>query len=72
MVGDFVDGAHAVHGFGVVGAAEEEDFAREFLADLFCKVGASVAGVEGSYVGVGLLEACMFTGREGEVAYDVE
>lgn len=65
MVGDDVDGAHAVHVFGGVFAAEEEDFAGEFLAHHFGEVGGAVAGVEGAYVGVGLFEAGVLAGGDG-------
>jgi len=72
VVGNNVDGAHAVHGFGVVGAAEEEDFSGKFLTNHFGQVGGAVAGVEGSHIGVGLFKAGFLSGGDGEVAHHVE
>ena len=72
VVGDLVDGAHAVHVVGGILAAEEEDFAGELLADHFGEVCAAVSAVERAHVGIGLLEAGVLARRDGEVAHHVE
>ena len=72
VVGDDIDGAHAVHILGGVAAAEEEDLPRELLADLLGQVGGAVPAVEGADIGVGLLEAGFLAGCDGHVTHDVE
>ena len=72
VVGDDVHGAHAVHVFSGVAAAEEEDLTGEFLADLLGQVRRPVAAVEGADIGVGLLEAGFLARCDGHVAHDVE
>ena len=72
MRADDVDRAHAVHVVGRVRAAEEEDLARELLAHHLREVRGAVAAVEGTHVGVGLLEARVLAGGHRQVADDVE
>ena len=67
-----VDRTHVEHLFGGVGAAEEEDFAGEFLADHLGQVGRSVTGVEGPDIGIGLLEPGVFARRQSQIADHME
>ena len=72
MADDLVDRAHALHRLGVVRAAQEEDLARELLAHLLGQVRRPVARVEGTHVGVGLLEAGVLARRERQVGDHVQ
>ncbi|SLC85326.1 Uncharacterised protein [Mycobacteroides abscessus subsp. massiliense] len=72
MVDDLVDGTHVVHLLGGVGPAQEEDFARELLADHLGQVRAAVPAVETAHVGVGLLEARVLAARQSQVAHHMQ
>ena len=72
MVDDAVDHAHRVRVLGAVDVAEEEDLARELLADLARQVGRAEAAVEAADVGVGLLEPGVLAAGQGEVADHVQ
>ena len=61
MVDHPVHRAHRVHLLGGIGLPQEEDLASELLADLPREIGAAVAAVEASDVGVGLFEAGVLT-----------
>jgi len=72
MRNDTVHGAHREHLLGAVLPPQEEDLASELLADHSGQVRGSIAGVEASDIGVGLLEPRVFGTREGEIADDVQ
>src|SRR5699024_9823002 len=67
-----VHGTHLVHRLCVDGFAEEEDLAGELLAHLLGQVRGTIAGGEGTHVGVRLLELRVLAGSQGQVADHVQ
>jgi hypothetical protein len=63
-----VDYTQLIGTLGIVGLGEEENFPGELLTNLLGQVGTTVPGIEGTNVGVGLLEPCVLGTGDAEVS----